>query len=308
MLQLGQLTVAVAAALLLLLGPAVLGTWFILRRKRLARRERRSPLTRNMLRQAGHSLRVQFEDRQFNIVSDIVMLMMVPSYALASLFLVAYFAGRHPPTWTLIAALVGVAAFTVYQVRKLLLRSKQIDWLRLGLDAEMAVGQELDQLMREGAVVFHDFPAEKFNIDHVVIAPQGVFAVETKGFRKPNRALGAADATVVLDGRGLAFPEWSSSKPIDQAQRQAHWFSNWLSGATGERVRATPVLALPGWFVDRRGRGEITVLSGMELGKHLLKARSAEPLTPEQVQRIVHQVEQRCRSVEPSYRPDEEDR
>ena len=97
MLQLGQLTVAVAAALLLLLGPAFLGTWFILRRKRLARRERRSPLTRNMLRQAGHSLRVQFEDRQFNIVSDIVMLMMVPSYALASLFLVAYFAGRHPP-------------------------------------------------------------------------------------------------------------------------------------------------------------------------------------------------------------------
>ena len=38
------------------------------------------------------------------------------------------------------------------------------------VDAEVAIGQELDQLMRDGAAVFHDMPAERFNIDHVVIA------------------------------------------------------------------------------------------------------------------------------------------
>jgi hypothetical protein len=72
-------------------------------------------------------------------------------------------------------------------------------------------------------------------------------------------------------------------------------------------TEATPVLALPGWFVDRRGRGSVLVLSGAELQDHLLKARDAKPLLPEQMQRIVHQLEQRCRDVQPFYRPVEGD-
>jgi hypothetical protein len=45
---------------------------------------------------------------------------------------------------------------------------REDDNLRAGYDAELAVGQELDKLMREGAWVFHDVPGENFNIDHVV--------------------------------------------------------------------------------------------------------------------------------------------
>jgi type I restriction enzyme R subunit len=78
-----------------------------------------------------------------------------------------------------------------------------------------------------------------------------------------------------------------------------------VTGATGERIEATPVLALPGWFVDRQGRGPVLVFSGSELRRHLLKARDSRPLSAEQMQRVVHQVEQRCRDVKPRYRPDE---
>ncbi len=183
-------------------------------------------------------------------------------------------------------------------------RGDQMDKLSLGLDAELAVGQELDQLMREGATVFHDLPGEKFNIDHVVIAPQGVFAVETKGYAKPNRGGGPAEAKVVFDGRVLALPDWSSSKPIDQAARQAKWLSNWLTSATGESVRVAPVLALPGWYVERKGRGEVFVFSGKELRGHLLKVRHPQPLRPEQMRRVRHQVEQRCRNVSPRFGPE----
>jgi transcriptional regulator NrdR family protein len=63
-----------------------------------------------------------------------------------------------------------------------------------------------------------------------------------------------------------------------------------------------PVLALPGWYVDRKGRGDVLVFSGRELRKHLLRARTAQPIAAEQVQRIVHQVEQRCRNVQPGFR------
>ena len=82
----------------------------------------------------------------------------------------------------------------------------------------MAVGQELDQLMRQGAATFHDLPAEQFNIDHVVVAAEGVFAVETKGFTKPNQGRGKADATVVYDGETLRFPRWTTQ----DVQRIAH--------------------------------------------------------------------------------------
>ena len=66
-------------------------------------------------------------------------------------------------------------------------------------------------------------------------------------------------------------------------------------------------MTLPGWYVDRKGRGPVPVLSGAELQDHMLRARDAHPLRPEQMQRVVHQVEQRCRDVKPFYRPIEND-
>lgn len=304
--MLGSQIAAVALVLAAILGPALIGVWLLLRRKRQAREERRSPLIKNLLRPAGHRLREQLEDKRLDVVFDVVLLMFVPAAMLAMLFANTILAGKMPSDTVLAILSIGVLAFSSYQVRTLLRRSALIDQLRLGLDAELAVGQELDQLMRQGAVTFHDLPADKFNIDHVVIARQGVFAVETKGYRKPNRKGGTDDATVVYDGMALRFPEWASDRPISQAQRQARWLGEWLSSATGERTEVTPVLALPGWFVERKGRGAVMVLNGPDLQKHLLKARDAHPLTTEQMARVTHQVEQRCRDVKPTYRPDSE--
>jgi hypothetical protein len=60
------------------------------------------------------------------------------------------------------------------------------------------------------------------------------------------------------------------------------------------------MVALPGWFVERTGRGRVRVFSGKELAG-LLKSRGAQPLTAQDGQRIAHQVEQRCRTVAPLY-------
>lgn len=195
---------------------------------------------------------------------------------------------------------------TAHQIRALLRSTAQMDRCRLGLDAELAIGQELDHLMREGAVVFHDVPGDQFNLDHVVVAPQGVFAIETKGYAKPNREGGRADATLTFDGKRLALPHWSSSGPIEQAERQARCLATWLESATAEAVHVVPILALPGWYVERKGRGEVLVFSGKELRGHLLKARPAKPLGPDQMQRVAHQLEQRCRNVQPEFRPPDE--
>lgn len=305
------LGVQVVAALLvsaIVVGPGVAGAWLMVQRRRRARLQRKSPLTTALLRTPGHTLREQLDEARVDMGFDVMSLMVLPAAGLAILYAMTLVTGRQHPMWllALVVALAGV--YCAYQIRSLLRRGDQIDQWRLGLDAEMAAGQELDQLMRQGAAVFHDLAGDKFNIDHVVIAPQGVFAVETKGYRKPNRDGGAADATVIYDGEVLKLPEWSGSGALRQAARQARWLSEWLTGATGESVQVTPVLALPGWFVDRKGRGPVLVLSGGEIRDHLLKARDARPLSAEQMRRVVHQVEHRCRDVKPHYRPVDEAR
>jgi preprotein translocase subunit YajC len=299
----------VAIVLLIVMGPMLAGMWFILRRKRLAREARRSPLTTKLLRTPGHSLQQRLDDLRLDFGYDVATLVLVPGITLSFLHITALVKGRMESIGTLVILLVVVIGVAAYQVRSLSKRQQQMDQLRLGLDAELAAGQELDQLMRRGAAVFHDVPGEddKFNVDHVVVAPQGVFAVETKGYRKPIRGAGLEDAKVVYDGQRLRFPDWESSKPLAQAQRQAAWLSQWLSKAMAEPIAVTPVLALPGWYIDLKGRGEVLVLNSAQLQLHLLQARGAKPLDATRVERAAALLEERCRNVKPAYRPDDDE-
>lgn len=301
----GATFAAAVIALLLCLGPAMTAGWLIQRQKRGLRALRRSPLSRDMLRAPGQSLSEELEDKRIEVVFELVTLTFLPSFPLAYLLLHGLFSGRLPGLWLVALITMGALAYAAWRVVLLRRSAAQMERLRIGLDGERAVGQELEPVLRQGAYVFHDFPAEHFNIDHIVIAPQGVFAIETKGYTKLIDDEGGVDARAVFDGQTLTLAGNSGRWALEQAARQAVWLQKWLASAAGENVRVVPVVALPGWFVDRKGRGEVSVLSGRELGDNLLKLRGAQPLDPAAMQRIVHQVEQRCRTVKPSYRPEE---
>ncbi|WP_161788484.1 nuclease-related domain-containing protein [Desulfonatronum thiodismutans] len=168
---------------------------------------------------------------------------------------------------------------------------------RLGFEGEMAVGQELNQLLANGYHVFHDYPAGKFNIDHVLIGPAGVFAVETKARSKPTTGDAKADAKVLYDGKQLKFPGWTETEPIQQAKRQAADLSVELSKAVGEPVLAQPVLAIPGWYVERTTKPDVFIINGK--GAHGLFCKLPAVLDASMIQRIAYQVEQKCRDVKP---------
>ena len=77
--------------------------------------------------------------------------------------------------------------------------------------------------------------------------------METKSRLKPRR--GDRDgAKVTYDGAFLSFPGWTEAEPIEQARRQAKWLATELSKAVGEPVHVSPVLALPGWFINEKRR------------------------------------------------------
>ena len=52
--------------------------------------------------------------------------------------------------------------------------------LNRGERGELRVAEILDDLRSFGYRVFHDLPGEGYNVDHVVVGPAGVFAIETK--------------------------------------------------------------------------------------------------------------------------------
>ncbi len=255
-----------------------------------ARRKRyRSPLVRHLLRGPGYSLSKQIDVINENVDSWLVTLFVFPFVFLSS------YALSGAPGWLFVAFGTG---FVVLSLAKLVSSFRKRFSLRLGLECEMAQGQELNQLMQYGYRVYHDFPADGFNIDHILIGPNGVFGVESKGRPKPKRGQGGEDAKVVYDGEKLYFPGWTETKPIEQAKRQAIWLSHWLTEVVGEKIVVYPVLALPGWFVERKRR-DLPILNGKDSG-FITRLQTDYALSEQLVKRISYQVEQRCRDVEPN--------
>ena len=298
--EVGQQTMLVMGVLLwAFVGPAF-AVVFLTRRKRRARALRRAPVARELLRGAGESLRQQLDEASEEVLWDLMLLQVIPLVLLATFLAQNLLRGMTGILPLAGIYAVGAAGFIAYGVRKLLRASVRLDNLRAGFDAELAAGQELDQLMRQGAHVFHDFPAEAFNIDHIVVSTMGVFAIETKGFTKVQQGNPRRNATVQYDGTSLRFPSWTTREPLEQAERQASWLARWLTSAIGDSVQVAPIVALPGWFVDDLTTGRKKVFSGRQLGG-LLSASPGTPLSAQDVQRIAHQVEQRCRTVAPRY-------
>lgn len=262
-------------------------------------RPRRSPLVRRLLRGPGESLRNELEKVTSEMETWLASAMVSPLVVVAIHLSQSHIGGTPETAVRIATSLVLGVGLTCYCVFRLSRTARTRDRLRQGLEGELAVGQELNMLMAHGYRVFHDLPAAGFNIDHVVVGPPGVFAVETKSRAKPVRGRGAEDARVVLDDGVLKFPGWTERRPLEQAVRQADWLRKWLRDACGAPIPVQPALALPGWFVDRRAKPTMIVFNGTRPEK-AFGGQHRHLLDEQTVQRVAHQLDQRCRDVEPT--------
>jgi len=73
----------------------------------------------------------------------------------------------------------------------------------------------------------------------------------------------------------------------------------WMSSAVGEQVYVRAVLALPGWYIERLKSSDVLLFNGKNpLAWAGIKPEN--PLSDSMIQRIVHQIDQKCRDVEPA--------
>ncbi|TVQ96669.1 MAG: NERD domain-containing protein [Desulfovibrionales bacterium] len=274
---------------------AVIVCFSFAHRKITELKRRRSPFTKDFLRGPGfsESKRIEQISEELDVWLLVLVVMPITMYSILYIFI-------HQPDQTFqdnLILFIPFALFFGFGLYKMNFYLNQRRNARLGFEGEMAVGQELNQLLANGYYVFHDYPASKYNIDHVLVGPAGVFAVETKARSKPTSGDGRTDARVEYNGKQLIFPGWTEIKPIQQAKRQAAELSAELSKAVGDQVRVHPVLAIPGWYVERTAKPDMYIINGK--GAHSVFCKLPVVLDTCMIQRIAYQVEQKCRDVKP---------
>jgi len=164
--------------------------------------------------------------------------------------------------------------------------------LRLDYEAEVEVGQALDQLTAGGYHVYHGFQQAGIDIDHLLVGPKGVFAVETKGHARSTKKSGTDVATVTYNGHALFFPRGTDEHTVSGAVEQAGRLSEWLGGETGEEISARAVVVIPGWFVKRTTSDGVPVVNPGQF-KSLFEHIASRSLSDAQITRIADLIRQK---------------
>lgn len=240
--------------------------------------KRNFPIKQQRSRHGGESLRAQFSEESerfyfgggFGGALIVAALLLIANHSLDQLF--------NP---LLIAAcfLVIGAAIAGLSIRRLFNRGRPI---QLGLAGEESVADDFRRLERHGYHVFHDIPSTNrpggANIDHVVVGPAGIFAIETKTRSKGSRE------TIEYDGLTIRIGNRPpTDEPLLQARAVAREISECLDGR-----RVTPVVLFPGWNVrtpkPRHWDYHVVVTTTKYFVNGLVDRRVPDRLTPEQVQ------------------------
>lgn len=269
-------------------------------------RQDRAPFPDNtrLLRGPGESLRRKLAAMDEKVATDVAVSLAIPFIAVGIGLYFAKWCKDWPPLIAVTCVTILVfAALIVLQCRRLISLIDRRRNTALGYFGELAVAEALDPLKATGHRVFHDVPGDgpagkAFNLDHVVIGPAGVFAIETKTRRKGRARTGFMAHEIIYDGRTLSYPWGEDTHGLEQARRQTEWLAAFLQQQLGRAVPVSALLVFPGWFIIRKGRGAVNVLNPRELPAAIESRNPVPALDAAAIDLISRQLEARCRDVE----------
>jgi hypothetical protein len=177
-------------------------------------------------------------------------------------------------------AVIVVIADTIYRSRK-----GNPGQVRL-TGAQRRTRRQLNKLGRAGYRAMHasPIPDSEDQIDHLVVGPAGVFAIDSEDW----------DRRLIVrtkSGKQLWHGPNSKRDRLEHALWEAQRAADLLSGETGTQVSVRPAMAVYGPKIpwDVATIREVDVFSGPRLRKYLRRrARNREirPLTDEEIERI----------------------
>jgi hypothetical protein len=258
----------------------------------IPKEEDRSPLKSRPLRNPGQSC----EERRAEIFEqklEIPLLLVAGIVALTIAEFMRSYLNAPPQPFVYLAVTFAVVAFLLMRLRRYVPEMRN---LTLAAEGERAVGQFLDRLRAEGYEIFHDIPADGFNVDHVLVGPAGVFSIETKTWRKPRRG----DARISFDGQSLLIAGAQPERdPVAQARAQAAWLTRQVEAGTGHHHPVHPVVLFPGWYIESAtgAHKEVWVLEPKALPAFL--QQEPNRITPEEVRLVAYHISRYIRTFRP---------
>lgn len=156
-----------------------------------------------------------------------------------------------PALWmTLIVGLIEAPLLFAFW-RYMRQADKKLDNLVLGKSGEIAVAEQLNQLIGDGYQILHDLKHDprnenSANIDHVAIGPSDIFVIETKTRSKGEQH------EIVFDGERLTMNgRVINEGAVGQTFMNARRIAEIIREQTGRDIRPQPVLVFAGkWFID----------------------------------------------------------
>ena len=188
------------------------------------------------------------------------------------------------------------AGFILYSTNKIKRLKSRRRRLYQIYEGQMAVAQEVNRLIPDGYRVYHDFPTDQFHIDHIIVGPQGVFAVTAKviprfGHRR--------QSTLLLEGQQLVYGKQRDEHTVPFAAFQASWLAKWLLTATGEALSVQSILTIPGWRIKSLRNTTVLAVAPSAIGEALNHSRGYR-LSGKTIRLVCEQIEAKCRLSAPT--------
>ena len=178
-----------------------------------------------------------------------------------------YLLTRGHLLWGAVVAVIYVVSIKTLENAGLKLK-KRISDADTGAKAEQAVADALQELP-DDYHVFHDLEFPGFNIDHVVLGPNGIFLVETKS-QKGN--ITQEHDELLRNGRKF-FKDF-----LKQCWRQTYSLRDHLNAERLRGLTIKPILCFSRGFVEIRGPVKgVTVLNASYLRPFILSQRGSVP-------------------------------
>jgi hypothetical protein len=179
----------------------------------------------------------------------------------------------------------GYCGFRIFRLRKKIRNLNQAE------KGERRVSELLTQLRRKRYVAFDDLVVTGENVDHVLVGPGGIFAIETKAYSIfGNGCVGVDETGVLRLGNKPAFGD-----PLNQARRCADHVAKLLQDRTRKPHNVTPVLIFPGWTLkSAKAETGVVVLNDGTITDFF--ASRPEVLSNDQITDICSHLDQVARS------------
>ncbi|GII84091.1 hypothetical protein Ssi03_20810 [Sphaerisporangium siamense] len=191
------------------------------------------------------------------------------------------------PMWSwrlgLVAAIIAAIGDTIYRART---SSSVAPWRRASA-AERRTEAQLKKLERNGYLTLHarGFPGSDAQIDHLVVGPTGVYAVDSEKWDKrlPVR---------VQSHRKLFHGPFNQKPRLDEARWEASQAGELIGKALGREITVVPSLAIYGPAIPWKilNIREVDVFDGSRVRKWITNRERS--LTEEEIEQIFAAAEQ----------------